>query len=235
MANAFVIPFRCRGTDPLRSANLNFVHSYVEQLELGPVYVVSDKRHGSEPFCRHASYNIGSEVALSAGATTITYYEADMIVPRSQLVAAIAKAETDGLVIPFTERRELGPSESEQLRTGLKAPADCIPDVVKRRPRRSGAVNVISRRTLESVGRWDDQFQGSHWDDRSMLRAFDVCAGPTDWVPGPSWTLYHLPGYTGSHLTDEDRAATAANRRRYSFYLRANTPEQIRALTLGHA
>lgn len=235
MNHAFVIGFRCRGRDPLRRANLQFVEQYVRRLELGPVHVVDDGRAGDEQWCRHAAYNKGAQAAFGSGADVVTFYEADMIVPRNQLATAIALAQNGGLVIPFTERRELGPSESEQLRAGTKSPAECVPDAVKLHPRRSGAINVISRRTLDSVGRWDDQFHGSHWDDRSMLRAFDICAGPTQWVPGPSWTLYHLPGYTGRHLTDADRDATAANRRRYGRYLRAKTPEQIRALTLGHA
>lgn len=234
MTNAFVVPFRCRGTDPLRKANLEYVQAYVESLNLGPVYVVSDGRTGTESFCRHAAYNTGTDLAFSNGATTITYYEADMIVPKGQLIDAINKAEQLGLVIPFSERRELGPAESTHIRTGARQPHECTPLRIKRSPRRSGAVNIISRETHATVGQWDaDGFAGSWWDDRAMLRAFDICAAPTRWIDGPSWTLYHLPGYEGSHLTTADKAATAANKARFELYRKAKTPEQIRELTSG--
>lgn len=235
MSHAFVIGFRCRGTDPLRRANLHFVTDYVRSLDLGPVYVVDDGRTGTAQWCRHAAYNNGARLAFNAGANIVTFYESDMILPRQQLADAITAAHTTGLVVPFSERHELNERDSELIRADTVHYSTCVGKLVLPKPRRTGAINTISRETFDAVGQYDPHFDGSHWDDRAMHRAFDICAGPTRWIDGPSHHLYHLPGYEGIHLTDEDRAATESNRRRFGMYKRATTKEQVRALTLGHA
>jgi hypothetical protein len=66
-----------------------------------------------------------------------------------------------------------------------------------------------------------------------MNRAFEVAAGPTRCVNGPAYHLYHLPGWKGDHLTDEDRAATERNKARWQLYLGATSGERIRELTAG--
>ena len=236
MTNAFVIAFRDRGIDPLRGENLKYVTAYVEQLGLGPVYVIGDGRAGNASFNRHAAYNAGSARAFGEGATTVTYYESDMIVPREQLLRGIELAiEQPRLVIPFDERHELTAESSAQVRAGTITPQQGQAEVIKYKPRRVGAINILTKEALEAVGRWDTMFEGSHWDDRSMHTAFEVCCGrgSTAWVPGPSWHLYHLPGYQGAHLTGMDRNATARNKRRWQLYQQATTPERIRELTAG--
>lgn len=235
MNHAFVIGFRCRGTDPLRRANLEFVAEYVRGLDLGPLYVVDDGRTGDDQWCRHAAYNKGARIAFDAGSDVVTFYESDMILPREQLTEAIAAAETIGLVVPFSERHELNERDSERIRSGQVHYSSCVGKLVLPKPRRTGAINTVSRATFDAIGQYDPLFEGSHWDDRAMHRAFDICAGPTRWIDGPSHHLYHLPGYEGAHLTDADRAATEANRRRFGMYKRATTPEQIRALTNAQA
>ncbi|HEX7425479.1 MAG TPA: glycosyltransferase family 2 protein, partial [Mycobacterium sp.] len=44
---------------------------------------------------------------------------------------------------------------------------------------------------------------------------------------------WHKPGLGGSHLTAEDKAATARNKERLELYRQATTPERIRELTAG--
>lgn len=235
MKTAFVIGFRDRGTDPLRQANLTVVKDYVEALGLGPLYIVSDGREGTANFNRHAAYNIGADIAFRAGASTVTFYESDMIVSREQLAAGISAAlEQPGLVVPFTARHEFGPRESQLIRAGTD-PASLRAKIVKPKPRRTGAINIVSPETYTAVGRYDEAFEGSWFDDRSMHLAFDICAGPTRWIDGPSYHLYHLPGYEGRHLTPEDKAATQANRQRFHLYQQARTPQQIHQLTMETA
>lgn len=228
-----MIAFRDRGTDPRRLLNFRHVLRYVAGLGLGEVYVVDDQRSGAAQFNRHAAYNYGTRLAFSDGAEVITYYEADMLVPRQQLVEAIAAAlEEPRLVIPFDERHEYDGEQSDLIMTGVD-PATLTAPVVKYAPRRIGAVNVLSRDAIEAVGQWDEQFEGNWWDDRSMGLAFRVCTRHSEkWIPGRSTHLWHLPGYKGQHLTPEDRAATARNEARFRRYETAETPEQIRALTM---
>jgi hypothetical protein len=234
MKAAVVVPYRDRGRDPLRAANLQFVQRYVESLDIGDVLVVDDGRSGDDQFCRSRAYNLGGQ---ATNADVLVYYESDMIVPRSQLTEAIALAtQQPGLVVPFNRYHGLSRPDAERVRAGAD-PSQFEPEVVipnrNRSWLRTGPLNVISRQTLQAVGRWDEQFAGSHFDDRAMNRAFEVCCGPTRHVDGTAYHLWHVPGWTGSHLTVEDKAATTRNRRRFARYQRAHTPDQICQLTSG--
>lgn len=230
MTVAVIIPFRDRGTDPLRSANLTRVLEHWAGF-CDDIIVVGDGRTGTDQFNRHMAYNRG---AAQTAAPVLAFIESDMLLDHARLDAAVEMAtEHTGLVVPFTERHEFGPHESDLIRHHDADPRTLKAEVIKPKPRRTGAINVISRATLNAIGQYDPAFSGCWWDDRSMHRAFDICAGPTRWISGPAWHLYHLPGYEGAHLTPEDKAATAANRRRFGQYQRATTPEQIRALTAG--
>lgn len=230
-STSVIVPFRDRGTDPLRSLNLTRV---LEQWSSfgSEVLVVSDGGTGAESFNRHRAYNRG---AKQASGDVLIYAESDMLIRFDQIDQAVElAAEKPRLVVPFDARHELGPEDSQRVRNHQTNPENCTASVVKPKPRRVGAINVVSREALSLVGGWDESFSGAWWDDRSMELAFSVCTNPTVWVEGPSFHLYHLPGYQGAHLTAEDRAATRRNSRRFLRYERARTPEQIRQLTMGN-
>lgn len=225
-----IIPFRDRGRDPLRVANLQRVleHWYPYAIPL----VVDDGRTGDAQFNRSAAMNRGA--ALVPDAEVLIFTESDMLIDFDQIDQAVDQArQAPGLVVPFTERHEFGPLESIAIRNHTQQPAHLRATVVMPKPRRTGAINVLTPASLTAVGGYDEVFEGSWWDDRSMHIAFDLCAGPTRWVDGPSFHLFHLPGYTGPHRTAADRAATAANRARFDRYRAAKTPEDVRALTTG--
>ncbi|ACI06287.1 galactosyl transferase [Mycobacterium phage Brujita] len=230
MSVSVIIPFRDRGRDPRRAANLRHVLRMWDHYGYD-VHVVDDGRSGDAQFNRHAAYNLGADIATG---DVLVYAEADMLIGVDQIHDAIeAAAQRPGLVVPFTERHELGPDDTDAVLNDQALPSECVATVVMPKPRRIGCINVISRRTLAAVGQWDEQFEGNWWDDRSMHRAFDVCAGPTRWIEGPAWHLYHLPGHQGAHLTTADRAATRNNQRRWQQYKAATTPAELRALTTG--
>lgn len=232
MSVAVIIPFRDRGTDPLRSANLTRALEWWSSFA-ADINVVSDGLSDGAQFNRHKAYNQG---ASQTNADVLVFVESDMLIAFDQIDKATALAtKTPGLLVPFTERHEFGPEESASIRDHTKQPTECHAEVIKPKPRRTGAINVLSRETLRLVGQYDETFEGNWWDDRSMHIAFDMCAGPTRWIDGPSWHLYHLPGHEGAHLTREDKAATAANNRRWQMYRECTTPEQIRALTSGRS
>ena len=228
-----VIPFRDRGIDPLRMANLQRVQRH--WMPYAPVVIIGDGRQGNEQFNRCAAYNRG--VASCPDAEVFVFAESDMLVDRAQVDDAIGlAARSPGLVVPFTEYRYLSEDDSRDVRNGLSPrgiePESVIPNEQRSWPR-TGPLNVLSRRTLDMVGGWDEQFEGNWWDDRAMKRAFDVAVGPTRFVTGPAYHLYHLPGWTGAHLSAEDRAAAERNRHRFMLYQQATTPQQIRQLTSG--
>lgn len=224
---AIVIPFRDRGTDPNRQANLECVLAHWERFGY-PVHIVDDGRSGEQQFNRHAAYN---KAAHTINAQALVYTESDMLIHPHQVDEAITAAlDHPHLVVPFTERHELNEQDTLRVRAGADH-TTLRAQVIKPKPRRVGAINVITKAALHMVGQWDEQFEGSWWDDRSMHLAFDKCCGPTQWIEGPAWHLHHLPGWTGPHLTAEDRAATKRNKARFEMYRKATTAQQIRELT----
>ena len=229
---AVIIPFRDRGTDPLRQANLYTVLDYWHGVKPDHWWLaeVDDGRSGDQQFNRSCAYNAG--VQFSPEADVYVFAESDVIVPLQQVVEAIGAAYTrTGLVVPFDTYRYRGPEASERVRQGAK-PQDQDPKQVMRLGASVGAVNVISRNTYELVGGYDECFEGSWYDDNAMMRAFEQTCSPTRWIEGPVHHLYHLPGWTGNHLTEEDKAATARNKERLERYRRAFSPQKIRQLTM---
>lgn len=227
-----VIPFRDRGRDPLRQANMHAVLDWWQHSPW-PVHVVDDGRTGDEQFNRSAAYNRGLELVRDAAAGVVIYTESDMLVPWTQIEAGVEAAAAGlGLVVGFTSYRYLSGHDSARVRGGA-SPKHMVPESTMEGGASIGAVNIVSLDTMRAVGQWDETFEGSWYDDTAMFRAFDVAAGPTRWVAGPGWHLYHLPGWTGGHLTEADKAATARNAARCELYRQASTPERIRELTAG--
>lgn len=226
---AVVIPYRDRGCDPLRSANLKRVLRHWDGF--AEICIVNDGRSGDAQFNRSAAYNRGAALTT---ADVIVYTESDMLIDHQQINEAIALAtESPGLVIPFTEYHYLNPSDSADVRETMLDAATCVAQFVRNNGTAIGAINVVSRETLDAVGQWDEAFEGNWYDDTATQIAFEMCAGPTRWVPGPAHHLYHLPGWTGDHLTAEDKAATEANKARLALYQRAVDADEIRELTTG--
>jgi hypothetical protein len=226
---AVIIPFRDRGTDPLRKANLERVLQHWDKFD-ATVLVTCDGLTGDGQFNRSKAYNRGANTLWS---DVLVFTESDMLIDFQQIRDAIYHARSHpGLVVPFTEYRYLSPEDSERVRAHTVNPQDCTPEwVVDHKRGGNGAINILSRETLNLVGQWDEHFEGNGWDDRAMRRAFDICAGPTRWITGPAYHLHHLPGWKGDHLTDADKTATQRNRQRYRQYKLARTPQRIRELT----
>lgn len=232
MNTTVIIPFRDRGIDPLRAANIVRVLDQWNDYEL-PVILTDDGRDGDAPFNRSAAYNRG--IAAANDAEVFVLAESDMLIDIAQVAkAAVMAAQAPGLVMPFDIYHALTPQDSERVRAGTLDPAQAALDVGNDRTAavHGGAINVISRESFYAIGRFDEKFEGAWFDDDSMKRAFEVCCGPTRIVEGPAYHLHHLPGGRGPHLRPGDTAATARNKARHQRYLHANTREQIHALTL---
>jgi hypothetical protein len=225
---AVIIPFRDRGDDPLRALNLRRVLDHWQDTEMR-ILVVDDGRWRQwVQFNRSAAYNNG---AATTTAEILVFAEADMIVPHNQIVRAVGlAAEKPGLVVPFTRQVKLNREESELVRLREKNPWEFTPKIVV--GNNYGCVNVLSRETLKAVGGWDQAFEGNAHDDAAMWRAFEVVAGPTRFVDGPAYHLYHQEAIRPD-ATEAAKAAAERNYRRMQMYMQAKTPEEIRHLTSG--
>lgn len=232
---AVIIPFRDRGRDPRRPANLARVLQRWRDFRItqdATVTVVDDGRCGYQSFNRSAAYNRGA--AAHTAADVLVYSESDLLVDDDQILQACDQAASaPGLVVPFSRFMAITEEDSHRVRAHELAPEDAEANQICGDRQSIGAVNVVSRESLDLIGQYDEAFEGAWYDDNAMCRAFEVCCGPTRFIDGPGYHLYHLSGATGDHLTDDDRAATERNKARYQLYRQARTPEQIRELTTG--
>lgn len=230
MKAVIIIPFRDRGRDANRPANLERVKQHWDASPW-EYLVVDDGRTGSESFNRSAAYNRG---ATQADADILVYSESDLLVDYRQIADGIKlAAEAPGLVVPFSRFMAITEEDSKRIRANEIEPHDAHAEQIRGEHMSIGAINIISRDTLAAIGQWPTEFTGAWYDDDACAHAFNICCGPTRFVDGPGWHLYHLSGGYGTHLTAEDKAATERNRQRYKQYRQARTPERIRELTAG--
>lgn len=233
MTAALVIPFRDRGIDPYRPLNLEFVTKWWAQQGIPwPVYVVDDGRTGDVPFNRSASYNLA--VAAHPEVDVFVFTESDVFCDPQQIADGIELArQAPGLVVGFSRFLEITELGSIAVRSGELGYAEAPVNQIRADYGSNGAINIVSRQTLELIGGYDESFSAAWWDDTAMEIAFDICCGPTRFTDGPVFHLFHASGgRAGAVTTDADREATERNRQRWELYRAARTPEDIRTLTM---
>lgn len=247
-----IIPFRDRGIDPRRSANLDVVQAWWYAHKFEPA-IVDDGLVGDQQFNRHRAYN--RAVARFPNTQVFIFAEADMLIHPTQVRIAVNKAaESPGLVVPFTQYRYLSDSMTDILRDDYRdSGPEKLSEFWKRQPgsnsifdlsaesimdngRSIGAVNVISRETLEATGGFTELTSGNWYDDNITKEGFEFLVGKTRFVTGPAVHLYHLPGHKGEHLTGPDKLATANNKLvldRLRHYIKENDATAVKSL-LSH-
>lgn len=228
-----IIPFRDRGIDPRRAANLEVVQAWWYAHGFDP-HIVDDGLSGDAQFNRHRAYN---RAVIEHPGDVYVFTEADMLIHPDQIMFGVQRAwYTRGLVVPFTQYRYMSDSNTAYIRdmyhslypealalffSGPVEPAQSgtgsvfslVPASTMDNGRSIGAVNIVSADTLDCTGGFTEATRGNWYDDRIIEDGFAFLTGsPTRFVTGPAVHLYHLPGWTGDHLTDEDRRATAHNK-----------------------
>lgn len=229
-----VIPWRQREGgffDLRRAANLEVVLAWWWAHDFEPV-VQSDGLDGDAQFNRHRAYNRAVERFPETDVFVFT--EADMLIHPSQIMSAVRlAARRVGLVVPFTEYRYLSDlttgvcvrdvfhdfSEDYLAKWWTRPVSDPLsifglePESSMYNGRSIGAVNVVSKQTLDLTGGFTEATSGNWYDDNIIEEGFAFLTGNrTQYVPGPAVHMYHLPGTKGDHVTEADRAATQRNK-----------------------
>ena len=230
---ALVIAHRDRGRDPNRAANLESAVRWWRDYGIEPL-VVDDGRSGDDHWCRSAAYN---RAARMVDADIIVYSEADILIDLDQILAGVRLARRrPGLVVPFSRFMAMTEHDTDLVRRRVIDPSQAAAKQVRRERTSIGAVNIVSRRTLDLVGGgYDERFEGHAYDDDAMEWAFRHTCRPTRFVDGPAWHQWHVPGayYATPESTEADLAATERNRQRWNLYRRTTDPDRIRALIRG--
>jgi hypothetical protein len=225
-----IIPFRDRGLDMRRGANLEIVMAWWWAHGLQPE-LVDDGLTGDAQFNRHRAYN--KAVSGNPDVDVFIFTEADMLIPITQIGIAVKLAvRQQGLIVPFMQYRYLSDTSTAKIRDffhdlepselaqwiGLDSlnPTSIFqipPEMTMENGSSIGAVNVVSRETLNATGGFTEATSGNWYDDNITEEGFTFLTGnKTAFVPGPAVHMYHLPGHTGDHLSEADKAATKHNR-----------------------
>jgi hypothetical protein len=246
-----IIPFRDRGLDLRRAANLEVVQGWWHGHGFEPA-IVDDGLTGDAQFNRHRAYNFA--IRKFPETQVFVFTEADMLIHPMQVRLAIQFAyDKPGLVVPFTQYRYLSDSMTDVMRTAYyDFTTERLTAFWKRNPddpasifnvtaestmdngRSIGAVNVVSRETLDLTGGYTELTSGNWYDDRIIEEGFRfMTKQQTRCVSGPAVHLYHLPGHSGDHLTDADKFATAHNKKvldQLRLYIRQGSTRDVKAL-----
>lgn len=232
MTTYIIIPFRDRGIDPRRAANLEVVQAWWYAHGFEPK-IIHDGLDGDVQFNRHRAYN--RAVSRNPGPNTdvFVFTEADMLIHPDQIRAAAERARREpGLVVPFTQYRYLSDEMTDALRNWYhddpsketsewwSLPAHSpsgvfgmLPEYTMDDGKSIGAVNIVSRRTLDITGGFTELTSGNWYDDNIIEEGFTFLTGnKTRFVDGPAVHMYHLPGTKGDHVTEADRKATQHNK-----------------------
>lgn len=226
-----VIPFRLReGADLRRSLNLEVVQAWWYAHGFDPK-IVDDGLVADEQFNRHRAYN--RAIAANPGADVFVFTEADMLIHPSQIKQAVKMASSrPGLVVPFTQYRYLSDEVTDHLRRTFydmdeeylaewwalppkddNSIFDLRAESIMDNGKSIGAINVVSRETLRLTGGFTEATSGNWYDDNIIEEGFAfLTRSKTRYVQGPAVHLYHLPGWTGDHLSEEDKLATRRNK-----------------------
>lgn len=187
--------------------------------------IVEGHHDGPGPFNRSAALNAAADLAGDWDVAVIA--DADSFVQSEQLAAAIALAKQTGM---------LTIAHSEWVNVHL----DEIDDFLATRALRWDDKRLICHHTVSSmlavprelwdaVGGFDEAFKGYGYEDNAFARSCKLQAGGVERIFGPVYHLSHEAERQPfrEHLRDPH---VQANKLRWREYLRAKTPEQIRAL-----
>ncbi len=142
---------------------------------------------GPDLFSRSIAVNRAAK--LAGDWQTAVIMDADTIPDPERLREAVTHARLTGqMVLPFDDRRELNPEETEGVLHG--APW-AMP---MGRPFGTGTVSgavVVNRRLWDVVGGFDEGFVGWGAEDNDFADACTRTGGAIVKLPGPLWHLHH--------------------------------------------
>jgi glycosyltransferase involved in cell wall biosynthesis len=179
---------------PWRSKAREWILRYYSDL----AFVVSPEMAADGPVNRSAARNAA---AAMADTPVLFFADADTWVPPEQFRdAVLAARESGNLVHAYTLHTRLSKKATTLTLEGKTSHEGAT---VRNAP--AGAI-AVSRELFDSVGGWDERFEGWGYEDRCFQFACDTIAGAGQRIAGRSYHLWHPRG--------KDQIQTQPERRR---------------------
>ena len=170
------------------------------------VPIIEGTHEGPAPFTRGIAVN---RAAAAAGDWTVAIImDADTIPDPERVREAVSRAHLTGqMVLPYDDRRELEPGETELVMHG----SPFLPAMGRDYGAALSGAVVVSRRLWDVVGGFDESFVGWGAEDNDFADACRRTGGEIVHLPGP---VYHLHHERHPDAT-ETSPVLQANRRRW--------------------
>lgn len=231
---AIVIPWQDRGS-PDRRRYFEFVEPYYRSMAVAEVYIGTYRFSPGKPLNLSRLRNEGAKQALAAGAEVLLFIDADIIIPRPQVIATLEAATSGGPVLPCDLYRTSLDDPTEVL-NGTVDPVAAI-DLTKR-PRDQtqplpweqyfNPTFAVSAALHQQIGGSDEGYIGYGEEEKDFLARAVIASGhPLRFMPGGILHLgsdiSEMSGGTMLRSTAEWRLLKANQRRYLSMLERMET------------
>lgn len=168
-----------------------------------PDWPVYEGHHEVGPFNRSKALN---DAALAAGHWDVAVIaDGDAFVATEQLRQAVAKADDTGaMVIAYETYCYLSRLMSDQVMAGFVG--NWWPGVEWSMTNTCSTMLTIGRGLWDTVGGFDEGFEGWGWEDCAFSVACAAFGGGWRRVPGAVWHLWHPPSPENNHRSPEWQA-----------------------------
>lgn len=150
-----------------------------------PVY---EGEHNEGPFSRSAGLNTASR--LAGDWDTAILLDSDVFVDVNQVKDGLALAKSAGhLVMPFRAHHSLNRPGSDAIMEGFTG--SWVRFITRTQMDNISACVIVPRAVWDTVGGFDERFQGWGFEDSAFCAASDAYVGNHLRISGELWHLWH--------------------------------------------
>lgn len=144
--------------------------------------------HEEGPFSRSAAINTASE--LAGDWKTAILLDSDVFVDAGQVRDGLTLAAESGtLVMPFRQHHSLSQGGSDAIMSGFTG--SWTRHIARTQLDNISACVIVPRALWDTVGGFDERFQGWGFEDSAFCAACDAFAGNHLRISGELWHLWH--------------------------------------------
>lgn len=175
-----------RRPEPWRDLLWGFVRSRWDGEHPDIPVVAVDDPFPLRPFSRSRSLNAARS---STDADVLIVMDGDVFCDSAMIDPMIAATASSRMVVGFSEHRSLGPTGTAKVLAGwIDGWSD---DVIEVRDDNHASLIAIRSELWDSVGGFDERFEGWGWEDVAFRLVCETLLGPMVVLKGTLWHLWH--------------------------------------------